>query len=68
MSSRRFLGRIGFVAGAFAAAGTLGCATNPVTGKQELALINGLDERAQLRAGQAIKRVTGKPMARVSVR
>jgi predicted Zn-dependent protease len=29
----------------------------------ELAMINGLDERAQLRAGQSIKRVIGTPMA-----
>jgi len=32
----------------------------------ELALINGLDEGAQLRAGQAIKRVTGTRMTRVN--
>lgn len=29
----------------------------------ELAMINGLDERAQLRAGQSIKRVIGTPLA-----
>ena len=29
----------------------------------ELAMINGLDERAQLRAGQSIKRVIGTPVA-----
>jgi predicted Zn-dependent protease len=28
----------------------------------ELALINGLDETAQLRAGQTLKRVTGTPI------
>jgi predicted Zn-dependent protease len=31
----------------------------------ELALINGLPETAQLRAGQSIKRVTGTPSAQV---
>ena len=34
----------------------------------ELAMINGLDESTQLRAGQPIKRVIGTPMARVSSR
>ncbi|MEX1259176.1 MAG: M48 family metalloprotease [Gemmatimonadota bacterium] len=35
------------------------CASIPLV---ELAVINGLDETAQLRAGQAVKRVTGSPM------
>jgi hypothetical protein len=34
----------------------------------ELALINGLDENAQLRSGQSIKRVIGASLARVSSR
>jgi predicted Zn-dependent protease len=35
------------------------CSSIPLA---ELAVINGLDETAQLRAGQAVKRVTGSPM------
>jgi predicted Zn-dependent protease len=34
----------------------------------ELALINGLDENAQLRSGQSIKRVIGESLARISSR
>jgi hypothetical protein len=34
----------------------------------ELALINGLDDNAQLRAGQSIKRVIGGSLARISSR
>ncbi len=34
----------------------------------EIAMINGLDPKAQLRAGQPVKRVTGTPVARTDAR